>query len=112
MDKLDFYELAKEKVSEDFAKGLLYFIEEEVNKKYAEKEKHIASKEDIASVKQEIKENIASVKQEIVKLEGKTETSIAKLEATLGNKIYATGLVQFIAILASLITLLKFFDLK
>ena len=31
MDKLDFYELAKEKVSEEFAKGLLYFIEEEVN---------------------------------------------------------------------------------
>ena len=90
MDKLDFYELAKEKVSEDFAKGLLYFIEEEVNKKYAEKEKHIASKEDIASVRHEI----------------------VKLETTLGKKIYTTGLVQFIAILAFLITLLKFFDLK
>ena len=47
MDKLDFYELAREKVSEDFAKGLLQLIEEEINKKYTEKEKHLASKEDI-----------------------------------------------------------------
>ena len=61
----------------------------------------------------------STIKGEVTKLEGriqgveaKIDTSIARLETSLAARIYTAGLVQFIALLGSLVALLKFFDLR
>jgi len=89
MEKLDFYELAKLKVSEDFAKGLLKMIEDEVSKKYLEKEKQIASKEDIFRLE--------------IKM-AQTEVSIIN---RLTNINLITAIVQLLGLAGVVLTIIK-----
>lgn len=96
MEKIDFYELAKLKVSEDFAKGLLKMIEDEVSKKYLEKEKQIANKDDISRLE--------------IKM-AQLETKMAQTEVSIINRLtninLITALVQLLGLAGAVFAIIK-----
>jgi len=77
---IELYDLLKTKLGENEAKSLVTFIETEVENKFEQKRDLLATKQDVSSV-----------------------------EIRLSRAIYVVGLVQYLAIVASLIAIVKIF---
>ena len=86
VSEIELYELLSQQLGADKAKTLVKYVEGKVDRRLEENTKLFATKEDIANLK----------------------TEMAKLEGRIGSKIYMVGLAQYLAIIASLIALIKF----
>ncbi len=79
VSEIKLYELLKAKIGEKEAEALIATVEEKVNQKFEDNKSWIASKE-----------------------------NIAELEVRINRSIYIVGLVQFVAIIGSVIAIIKF----
>ena len=79
VSEIQLYELLKAKIGEKEASAFVEILEKRVDRKFEENRNILAPKEDLA-----------------------------KLEGRIGSKIYFVGLAQYIAIVGSLIALIKF----
>jgi molybdopterin converting factor small subunit len=95
----------REIAGEEQANVIVEAIRAEVKEQVKAKEAKLTSKDDVSAM-------MSKIENSAVRLEAKIETTSAKSESSLAWKIYTTGVAQFIALLISLFTLLKFFDLK
>ncbi len=86
VSELELFEALAQQLGAEKAKTLVKYVEQKVDKRLEENTKFFATKEDIANLK----------------------TEMAKLESRIGSKIYLVGLAQYLAIIASLIALIKF----
>ena len=79
VSELKLYDLLKAKIGQEEAEAFIEILDNRVDKKFDEAKEHLATKADLAN-----------------------------LETKLTRSIYIVGLVQYLAILASLIAILKF----
>ena len=79
VSEIQLYELLKTKLGEKEAIAFVEILEKRVDRKFEENRNILATKEDLA-----------------------------KLESRIGSKIYLVGLAQYLAIVASLVALMKF----
>jgi hypothetical protein len=78
VSELNLYEALSKDLGKEKAKSVVDYIDQKIEKRMEEKTFHLATKEDLA-----------------------------KLETKLTQSVYAAGLVQYVALLASLIAVLK-----
>jgi len=85
VSEIKLFELLKAKIGEKEAEAFVEILEKKVDRKFEESKDVLATKGDIGNVKEEM----------------------AKLEVRLTRAIYIVGVVQYLAILASVIAIMK-----
>lgn len=91
---IQLYELLKAKIGDKEADAFVQILEHRVDKQFEDKAQIF--KDDIRSLKEYIDKVFA------------TKEDLARIEVKLVRSIYIVGLIQYLAMLASLIAIIKF----
>jgi hypothetical protein len=86
VSEIKLFELLKARIGEKEAEAFVEILETKVDRKFEESKDVLATKTDI----------------------GKVREDMAKMEVRLVKSVYIVGLVQYLAILASVIAIMKF----
>ena len=95
--ELKAYEILKNKLGAEEAEIVIEYIENKVGKSVERNIKSLATKEDLSKIKEELT---------ITKAELKVE--IANVKSGMLRAVYIVGLVQFLAIVGSVIAIINF----
>ena len=90
VSEIELYEILSAKIGKQEAKVLTEFVEAKVEKQLVDKLSAFATKEDLFATKEDLAKDISS------------------LEVRLTRSMYIVGVVQFLAIVGSVLMLLKF----
>ena len=90
ISEIELYEILSVKIGQSEAKALAEFVETKVEKQLVDKLSVFATKEDLLSLELRLNDKMSS------------------LEVRLNRNIYIVGVVQFLAIVGSVLMLLKF----
>lgn len=94
VSEIQLYELLKAKIGTAEAEAFIQILEKKVDKKFEEKSQIF--KDDIKSLKEYMDRVFA------------TKEDLANLKVELSRSIYIVGILQYLAILASVITIIRF----
>jgi hypothetical protein len=86
VSEIELFEILTKELGKEKAKALVEYVEHKVDKQLVEKTNILSTKEDLAHL----------------------EIKLAQLETKLTRAIYVVGLVQYLAILVSVITIVKY----
>jgi hypothetical protein len=96
VSEIKLYELLRNSIGEKDAKSFVYLINENMEKKFEQWKSELATKDDLIATK-----------EEIAALRIATKEDISALRTELLRTIYLTSMGQLIAIVASVVLLLK-----
>ena len=110
--QLQAYEILKQKFGEKDASIVIDFIETKIGFEVEANIKFVATKVDLSEQKSELKEEISGLrselKEEISQLRLEVKEALSALRSELTKTIYIVGLVQFLAIVGSIVGILSF----
>jgi hypothetical protein len=96
VSEIKLYELLRNSIGEKDAESFVYLINENMEKKFEQWKSELATKDDLIATK-----------EEIAALRIATKEDISALRTELLRTIYLTSMGQLIAIVASVVLLLK-----
>ena len=99
--QLQAYEILKQKFGEKDASIVIDFIETKIGFEVEANIKHVATKVDLSELKLVLTEDLSELKLVLTE-------DISKLRSELTKTIYIVGLVQFLAIVGSIVGILSF----
>lgn len=100
ISEIQLYQLFTKKLGETEAEQLISFVKGEVKTEFDTKRQSLASKDDITHIKDDIthiREDMNHIREDML-----------NIKSDLSKSIYVVGLVQFIAIVGSVITIFSF----
>ena len=110
--QLQAYEILKQKFGEKDASIVIDFIETKIGFEVEANIKNVATKVDLSELKLVLTEDISKLrselKEDISGLRSELKEDISGLRSELTKTIYIVGLVQFLAIVGSIVGILSF----
>ena len=102
ISQIQLFDLFRSKFGDKEAEAFVHIIEEKMNTRFELRKHELATKGDIAC----LKEDILCLRQEIAAVRDSTKDDMRKLKDELLKTIYLTSLGQLFAIVASVISLI------
>lgn len=106
--ELKAYEIFKSKLGAEEAEIVIDYIENKVEKSVEHNVKLLATKEDISKLKEELIVTKSDLRSEITATKAELKVEIATVKSDMLQAIYVVGLVQFLAIVGSVIAIINF----
>ena len=99
--ELKAYEILKSKFGIEEAETVIEYIETKVEKNVERSVKSLATKEDVMTAKSDLRVEMANLRTEL-------KIEIANVKSEMLRAIYIVGLVQFLAIVGSVVAIINF----